>query len=304
MIREMSRSLGAALGLLVTLSASAQTNPGSGLGELREAVARAHQETPDAFTRLEAAVTQAEVLDARKRGTLANTAPLFEKLGPQALWPMVERLAFDGGMARQPAQESARLALQVGLLEATGALRDARLLPLWKSLLDGPETRRPARRAAAVALARLESLEAAEVLITLSRQEGPRGEVVREAMGECRRQVVAQALADALATASSRAEVRRLAEALGDVGSVWAWQTSQVKFRAEEEAVRHIAAKALVEAWLEYSGDVQRALTQALLRVDAPETLSLIQNVRTRSSDERRAALGTLEEKLRTNPLR
>ncbi|NTX50917.1 hypothetical protein [Myxococcus sp. CA039A] len=305
MTHTLSAGLGAALlMLLFTSSSSAQTSPVDGLGELREEVARARQQTPEAFARLEAVIPQVEVLDSRKRGTLAAAAPLFRQLGAQALWPMVERLVFDAGLATQPARDSAKLALQVGMVEATGDLRDARLLPLWKTLLEGAETRRPARRAAAVALAKLESPEAAALLITLSPQEGFRGETVREAMGQCRRLVVAQALADALARTPAPSEARRLAVALGDIGSFWAWKTSQPKAAPEEGDVRRVAAEALVNAWLNYTGDVQQALTQALMRVDAPETGALIQSMRARTRESNHPALEGLSRRMANNPLR
>jgi len=306
MIRALTWSLGAALLLMLSApSAHAQTGTDDGLGALREEVARARKETPEAFVRLEAVIPQVTVLDARKRGTLAAAAALFRDLGAQGLWPMVERLAFDdAGQAPQPVRDSAKLALQVGMVEATGDLRDARLLPLWKRLLEGSETRRPARRAAATALAKLESPEAAALLIALSRQEGPRGETVREAMGRCRRLVMAQALAEALALNPAPSEARRLAVALGDVGSFWAWKTSQSKSRSEEGAVRRVAAEALVGAWMNHTGDVQQAITQALLRVDAPETVSLIQAMRARTTEPRRAELEDLEQRMRNNPLR
>ncbi|AKF87070.1 hypothetical protein MFUL124B02_37065 [Myxococcus fulvus 124B02] len=287
--------------MLLTLPALAQTE---GLGALREEVAKARQQTPEAFTRLEAAVAQVGVWDARKRGTLAAVAPLFRQLGPQGLWPMVERLAFDTGQAPQPERDSAKLALQVGMIEATGELRDARLLPLWRYLLEGPETRRPARRAAATALAKLESDEAALLLVTLSREPGTRGLTVLRAMGSCRRLTVAQRLAEALAARPEPEVARRVAQALGDIGSAWAWKTPQVKHREEEGAVRRVAAEALVHAWPDYAGDTQRALTQAVLRVDAPETLTLIQSARTRMPEAQRAGLGPLERQVLDNPLR
>ena len=303
MTRHAIRGLGAAL-LLLCASAVAQTSGSTdGLDPLRAEVARARRETPQAFAALEEAIGRVEVLDSRKRGTLASVSPLFTQLGPQALWPMVERIAFDASLA-QPARASAQLALKVGLVEAAGALKDPRLLPLWKDLLEGAEERRPVRRVAAVALAKLDSPEAAQLLLALSRQEGARGALVRAAMGQCRRLVIAQALAEALDARPDPVEARRLAQALGDVGSAWAWKTSQARARAEEAEVRRVAAQSLLGAWLDYEGDVRQALTHALLRVDAPDTLALIEQANLRDSGSHAAALGTLAERLRNNPLR
>jgi hypothetical protein len=273
--------------------------------ELWEYVERARQETPEAFTRLEAATERAHRLEARKRGTLANVSHVFKELGPEALWPMVERLAFSSGKASRPGDDAARLALKVGLLEAAGELRDVRLAPLWKNLLQGSDTRPPVLRAAAGALARLQTREAAQTLIDISRHPGPRGEAAQEKLGECRRLVATRALADALDARPAPETARRLARALGDAGSAWAWQTTGVRVRSEEGAVRRMAAEALVRAYPHYTGDVRLALSNAVLRVDAPETPGLIDAAARSQTDEaQRAALAALAERLKRNPLR
>jgi hypothetical protein len=306
MKRDVYRCLGAAL-LLTALTAGAADAPlpGSWQAVLQEQIARARKETPGAFARVDSAVSRVGLLDARKRGTLAPVSPLFRELGPDALWPMVERLAFPSEQAQGMEQDSARLALAVGLMEALGELRDARLVPLWKDLLEtGADTRAPVLRAAAGALARMETLEAAQTLIAVSRQGGPRGEAAQEKLGECRRLVAARALADALAARPGPEEARRLARSLGDAGSAWAWKTSGASARSEEGAVRRTAAEALVRAYLHYTGDVRRALSNAVLRVDAPETASLIDEARLRANESGLAALDALAERLRHNPLR
>ncbi|WP_164002231.1 hypothetical protein [Pyxidicoccus caerfyrddinensis] len=306
MRRDVYRCLGAAL-LLTALTAGAADAPlaGSWQAVLQEQIARARKERPEAFARVDSAVSRVGLLDARKRGTLASVSPLFRELGPDALWPMVERLAFPSEQAKGMEQNSARLALAVGLMEALGELRDARLVPLWKDLLEtGADTRAPVLRAAAGALARMETLEAAQMLIAVSRQGGPRGEAAQEKLGECRLLVAARALADALAARPGPEEARRLARSLGDAGSAWAWKTSGASARSEEGAVRRVAAEALVRAYSHYTGDVRQALSNAVLRVDAPETASLIDEARLHADASGLAALDALAERLRHNPLR
>jgi hypothetical protein len=116
--------------------------------------------------------------------------------------------------------------------------------------------------------------------------------------------VVARALADALEARPAPEEARRLARSLGDAGSAWAWQTSGPGARSEEGAVRRVAAEALVRAYLHYTGDVRRALSNAVLRVDAAETPSLIDAARLQAEPSQLAALDALAERLRRNPLR
>lgn len=310
MRRDVYRGLGVAL-VLLALTAGAADGPratsliGGWQAVLLDQIARARQETPESFARVDAAVSQVAVLDARKRGTLAPVAPLFRELGPQALWPMVERIAFPPEKVQGLEQDSAKLALTVGLVEAVGELRDARLVPLWRDVLEtSSETRLPVLRAAAGALARLETLEAAQTLIALARQGGPRGEAAQEKLGECRRWVVARELAAALEVQPEPETARRLARALGDVGSAWAWKTSGPTARAEEADVRRVAAEALVRALPRYPGDTRQALSNAVLRVDAPETPALIEAARRQVDSSGQAALDALAERLKHNPLR
>ncbi|AKQ63562.1 hypothetical protein A176_000474 [Myxococcus hansupus] len=272
---------------------------------LQEQITRARRTHPQAFLRLAVAASRVDAMDAKKQATLAATAPGLRALGPEALWPMVERLAFPSqDKSSLPMRESARLALTVGLVEATGALRDARLAPLWMELLEARDTPPLVLHAAAGALARLETLDAANALIAFARQEGPRGEAALDALGLCRRLVATRALAEALDARPDRERMRHIARALGDAGSVWAWKTPGVKARSEEGAIRRVAAEALVRVYLGTDGDVRRAVSNALLRVDAPETPALIDAARARAEPPQQAELDALSERLRRNPLR
>lgn len=306
MSRALLRGLSAAL-MLASLSAGGTEAPRPGeewRAGLKTNIDRARRENPAAFIRFDTAAAQVDALDEKKRGTLAAVSPGLRALGPEALWPMVERLAFPQEVARRPSREDARLAFKVGLVEATGALRDLRLAPLWKSLLESPDTQPQVLHAVAGALARLETLDAANTLIALSKHEDARGEAAMEALGLCRRLVATRALADALDARPEREVMRRLAKALGDAGSAWAWKTSGVKARSEEGAIRRVAAEALVRAYLDTDGDVRRAVSNALLRVDAPQMPALIDAVRPRALPSQQAALDALAERLRHNPLR
>ncbi|MFP2959177.1 hypothetical protein ACLEPN_15365 [Myxococcus sp. 1LA] len=299
--------MGATL-LLAALSASAEEAPrpdDTWKADLRAHITRARQENPNAFSRFDTAAAQVDALDETKRGTLAAVSPGLRALGPEALWPMVERLAFPPmDVSRLPTRESARLAFTVGLVEATGALRDARLAPLWKGLLEGPgDTAPQVLHAAAGALARLETLEAANTLITLSRRKGASGEAAMEALGLCRRLVATRALAEALDARPERETMRRLARALGDAGSAWAWKTSRLKARSEEGAIRRVAAEALVRAYWTRTATCGAPSPTPAAR-DARQTPALIDAARGHASPAQQAALDALAERLRRNPLR
>lgn len=277
--------------------------PDSSRVQLAAEIARARAKTPEAFTQLARALEAVPTLDARKRGRLAPVSPMLKRLGPDALWPMLERLAFDAKDA--PAEASAQLALDVGLIEAVGYLRDPRSAPVWRAVLEGPETRPEVMRAAAGALARLDSDDAASALVAYARADGLRRDAALAMMGHCRRLVVARALADALKQPGRDvAGTKAILRSLGDVGNAWAWKTPAVKARAEEDAVRRTAAEALLAAYLAHEGELRNAAANALLVVDAPATPSLLRQAREAASDADRRALDDLAGRLENNPTR
>lgn len=275
---------------------------------LEKEIARAKQVNPGAFSRVARVAQEAETLDARKRGRLAPISPILKRMGSEALWPMVERIAFkaEGG----PESESAKLALDVGLIEAAGALRDERLAPVWKAALSGTEQRKTVLRAAAGSLARLDTEDAATTLVALSKGDDLRAEAALAMMGHCRRLSVAKRLADVLdatPAGQSRAELvraKQVMEALGDVGNSWAWKTPAIKARSEEGAVRQTAAEALVRAYVRYDGTLRDAASNALMVVDAPGTPALISQAKKNASDELKTALDVLAERFTKNPAR
>ena len=79
-------------------------------------------------------------------------------------------------------------------------------------------------------------------------------------MGHCRRLAVAERLAEVLAAEPDPATARAAARSLGDVGSLWAWRTPVVAVHAaEQEAIRLIAARALVAAVAARGGGLSMA---------------------------------------------
>lgn len=282
---------------------SPKTLPEPARAQLEVELSRAKAVNPEAFTRLARVLAQVETLDARKRGRLAPVSPLLKALGPDALWPIVERLAFEAG--EMPTAASARLALDVGLIEAGGYLRDVRAAPVWIAILDGAEQRPEVVRAAAGALARLDTDAAAAKLVALANGDGLRRDAALAMMGNCRRLVVARTLADSAANPLGDARtMQTIIRSLGDVGNAWAWRTPSVRARSEEGAVRQVAAQALLTVWLEHDGAVRQAAANALLVVDAPTTPLLLQRARAGASADDRQALDALAIRLANNPAR
>ena len=286
-------------GLLLSPSAL----PAASQRALQDAIASMRRERPEPFAALARLAAEAPALQARARGRAAQFTPLLRALGPDALLPMLELLAFSAREDKS-LDDGSGVALRVGLLEAVGHLRDARALPVLTGILAQHAGEHDIARAAAFALGALGSEEAAQQLIALSRLPGNQGG--RAGMGSCRRAVVADELARALAR-ESRPELRRqLIDALGEVGNAWAFRTPAVTVSAAEQArIRSSAAQALVQAFVHDRGSLRDAADNALMVVDAPETARLIAQERVRSTDPAlRAALDALTARLARNPTR
>ncbi len=266
-------------------------------------IADAKVSRPAAFARVGSLRLKMAELDEKKRGRLASVSPILKSMGPDALMAMLEELAFDAA-PQGKLTDSAWLAWRVALLEAVGALRDARSAPVTAAILAGPSTDGLVMRAAAQALAKLNTLDAANQLIVLLAGADADGrDAILAGMGHCRRTVVAERLASELSQASGD-EVSLLARALGDVGNAWAWRTPFVQTTGEEALVRGVAATALIDAFVAHHDDPQlrQQLTQAVLVVDHDTTPGLI--ARARSADAALdAALDQLQARFDQSPL-
>jgi len=270
---------------------------------LESEVRRARVEKPQAFSKLAELRQRLPELDRRRRGRLVPVGPMLRGLGRDALLPMLEMIALDAA-PRAELSDSAWLSLRVGLLEAAGSLRDPRAAPIFSAVLDGPESEYPVLRAAAEALGRLGDDAAAKKLVALAAKPGKNQRAVLAAMGDCRRIVIASALAEALANNPDAESAELVAHSLGRVGNAWAWRTPAVLAHSSEQAAtRATAARALVDAFVKYDGRVRRAAGNAILIVDDPSTLELIAAAR-RKSPAAAGALDTLALRIVRNPTR
>lgn len=271
---------------------------------LADAIADAKTKRPAAFARVGSLRLKMAELDEKKRGRLASVSPILKAMGPDALMPMLEELAFEA-TPRGKLTDSAWLAWRVALLEAVGALRDPRSAPVADAILAGSPTDGLVMRAAAQALAKLNTVEAGNRLIALlqSADVDTRDAIVA-GMGHCRRTVVAERLATELSQASGD-EVTLLSRALGDVGNAWAWRTPFVQATGEEALVRGVAADALIEAFTQHHATplLRQQLTQAILVVDHADTPALIAQARAGADAALDAALDELQARFDRSPL-
>lgn len=319
MVRATSIRFAAIVGFVVVTTlaevagaAGAMVSPGdlpeASRAALVDLVTSSRRGEPDAFASLAALKARLPELDERKRGRLATVTPALLGLGKRAVPAMLNELAVDG--VRGALSDTAWLAWRLDLLEAVGALRDPRSAPVLEAVLASSERSFLLVRAASQALGKLNSPQAATRLVAASRTGGRKHQLaVLAGMGHCRRLPVVERLADALAVAvrapDQQRAIKHLARALGDAGNAWAWQTPEVKATGEEGLVRGKAVDALLSAFLAVdSRDARGALTKAILVVDDPSTIGLVEAARARAATEReRQALDELRRRVDRNPL-
>lgn len=229
-------------------------------------------------------------LDANKRGRLATSLrPALESLGADALPELLEA----SQAPRDPAwADSAALAWQASLLEAMGTLADPRARAVFEKVLADTSSHFLVQRAAAEGLAKLG--DSATLLPLIG------SDAVVAGIGALRTVQVARALAAELATHPADARAKLIVRALSDVGNAWAWKT--LKAREAEQATRHEAAAALVQAFVAYDGEVRQAASNALLVVDAAATPALIAQAKAGAKNV--VELEALQARLTKNPLR
>lgn len=271
--------------------------------ELARQIDRAKQQDRAAFQWLTAARASVARLDERKRGSLAAIGPRLKTLGPRALLPMLEHAALNAP-SRGSLSSSAWLAWRLGLIEAVGSFRDPRAEPVLRAMVEAELPEAPLRRAAAVAYGKLGTEAVATRLMQRAGRSSTARAVALTALGHCRRTVAAKFLAEQLQRQPSENEVVRIARALGDVGSAWAWRTPIIARSGEAQTVRRIAAQALVDAYPAGSVRARQMMARALLVIDHPDTPSFIDSARRRASPEGQERLGRLRDRFRRSPLR
>ncbi|TKD00630.1 HEAT repeat domain-containing protein [Polyangium fumosum] len=270
---------------------------------LVQAINVARRENPAAFDTLARLREDMPTLDAQKRGRYVPVAAILKGLGKDALLPMLNELAIEA-KPRGDMSDDAWHAWRVGLVEAVGSLRDGRAAPVLFAIIDTTEMHTDLVRAAASALGKLGTDAAAQKLVALAKKEGPKQKGVLAGMGDCRRLVVAEALASTLLAHPDAETAILVARSLGDVGSAWAWKTPIIAASGEEAVVRATAARALVASYLRYEGDARVAITKAVLMVDHASTPDLAEAAKRGARPGDQAALDALVERFRNSPLR
>jgi len=231
--------------------------------------------------------------------TLRNPQPIatldLKRLGATALLPMLAALALDTPTVML--NEKEKTAYVVGLLEASGALRDARGGPVFTAIFESKNKPVEVLRAAAEAMGKLcTDSELGSLKKHTAASDTLRLHAVR-GLGECRRKESAEHLATLLGSATDAATADAVADALGAVASTWAWKALGPKADATAKAVQAIAAKALVPAFAKHK-DARSAVKKALRLVESPDAADLITAARASADADAKVALDALAKQL------
>lgn len=270
---------------------------------LKADIEKARIETPELFRQVYDIAKRAGELDAGSRRPGTPLTMHFKVLGPRALMPMLEVLAFDAH-AQGDLTPTARAALRVGLLEAVGIIRDVRAVPvLARVALRDRDT--DTTHAAADALGRIGTDDAFAALVTAldaadADGGGERMHALLAGVGSSRRVDGATLLAKRLDAHPDAITAKAAAKALGVAGNAWAWKT--LASRTDEAKVREIAARSLVKAYVAYTGEARTAASNAILVVDDAHTAALIGEARRTASADQAAALDELAARFAKNP--
>jgi hypothetical protein len=211
-------------------------------------------ENPEAF----AAVREVEGYKPETYKQFRNPIPMvgreLRRLGPQALLPMLEALAFDV-WPRGRATDKEWDALKIGMLEAVGRIGDPRASQVLRAAFRNGHAE-GVTRAAAEGMGSLcdapsfAALQAA--LSTKTRSSAIAG------LGQCRTLESANVLAAEMAATQSARDAALIAKAMGNLGSSWAWEAMGADQAQIGLQVRELLAGSLVRGFVRFDDDASR----------------------------------------------
>jgi hypothetical protein len=284
----------------VTASASAATPfldaPIARATQFDATIANERVRHPVAFSRVASVIKSADSMDAQKRGRFAPMSPQLRAIGPDAGPALLEPLVHPERFA-MPKEETAKIALRAGLIEAAGSLGMTDAAPLWRSILDGGAEYYEVR-AAAEALGRVASESDVVKMVALVKTRGPKQEAVIAGAGTWRRIEVARAIGDVM---SGDAKIGMAsAHALGDLGGSWLKDANT----SPMVAVRGEAARQAVRLYVLSNNEVRTAASDAVMTIDSSDTGSIISAARASATPDQNKALDALAARFAKNPVR
>jgi hypothetical protein len=204
-------------------------------------------------------------------------------IGRDALLPMLEVLAFDA--SQTDLADAERDALLEGMLTVVGELRDARSLPVLSATFAKQTGFDGASAAAAKGLGKL--CGAAEIS-QLSKRTADKSSVRFAAiagLGECRKTEAATKLIEVLRGASDDDTRVAAIDALGTLGSSWAWTALGASEQARGEAIREKISDALIDSLATAKGsNASRIRSEAKKAITKCDSSNAIERTRTAAS--------------------
>ncbi len=231
------------------LAAKTSDIPAAERAKLLAEIATFKQSNPAAFTEVHNVKGHLPEGYRNQRNPVPRVGRELRRLGKSALLPMLEALAI-----KEPPRRGARahewVALQVGMLEAVGHLRDVRSAAVLHAIFKGKQAH-DVQRSAAEAMGQLCDASSLE-LLRVSLSAGDKRTAAVHGLGQCRRLEAAKLLTTELAAVTSSGEAIVIARSLGRLGSSWAWRAKGPSWAAEGAKVRKLLATALVRSYLRF----------------------------------------------------
>jgi hypothetical protein len=213
---------------------------------------------------------------------------------------MLEALAFKAP-ARGSLTDEEWTALGVGMLDAVGMLRDARSRAVLHAAFESKSLSPALRFAAARAVGKLGGDADLALLTQHASKSDPLELYAIHGLGELRRPESAKHLAARLETTKDDKTAQAIAEALGRVGSSWAWKAMGPNASTAGLETRKICAKALAPRFVKSQGKLRTTSREAILMLEHPESVALLRALRPASGPTAQAVdslVATIEKQL------
>jgi len=253
------------------LVASAGELPDSARQQLEQAIGEHRAENPAIYQTVRNVRGYKPGFYKKQRNPIPLVGRELRRLGPEALLPMLEALAFDV-WERDGATDAEWRALKVGMLEAVGAARDLRSAPVLQVAFT-KDLHPDVLRAAAQSMGDIcddTSLSMLDAALSTSK----RGAAI-VGLGHCRTAAAAGLLTAQLDKTKSAAEADGIARALGFLSSSWAWRALGKSRHAEGLQVRRMASEALVRAFVRFDGRARTGARVGLTMAEHPDIRSI-----------------------------
>ncbi len=227
----------------------------------------------------------------KRRNPVPAVGTELRRLKQAALLPMLEALAYQAPERGRLTDREWR-ALEVGLLEAVGVLRDPRASTVLQRAFENA-THPQVLWAAGEALGRLCG-DSSYKLLSKHAAAGAKQAGAIRGLGQCRRIESTEQLAQLLESATDSAQAAVVAEALGVAASSWAWHTYGKDAQAQGLEVRRIAATVLVPAFIRHQDKTRDAIRVALTMAEHPGMAQLVRQHRSQADEPTARALDRL----------